>query len=257
MFVSFSRLVCVLAFWTSFAARAAEVPVAFESFQSGGRRIGLDHFQPADGKSRATLLVLHGAGGTLLDGPEMRRVARSLAEAGNDVFLVHYFNRTGNLFARDATMQRNFETWLNTVRDAVTFAETRSGTGRPIGIYGYSLGAFLAVAAASDNPQVGAVVEQAGGVWNNQTKRIGRMPPLLVMHGRIDTRVPFEKYAAPLLKVLRERGGPVETRFFAQEGHGFSPAAMKEVKSVAAEFFSRRVGAAIKEPVKRKEDAGR
>ncbi len=257
MFVSFPRLACVLSLWTSFASHGDELPVTLECFQSGGRSIAVENFQPLGGKARATLLVLHGAGGTLLDGPEMRRVGRSLAEAGNDVFLVHYFNRTGTLFARDGTMQRNFETWLNTVRDAVTFAEKRSGVDSPVGIYGYSLGAFLAVAAASDNPHVAAVVEQAGGVWNNQTKRIGRMPPVLVVQGRIDARVPFEKYAEPLLKLLRERGGAVETRFFPQEGHGFSLAAMQEVKSVAAEFFSRHVGAAVEEPVKREEDAGR
>ena len=82
------------------------------------------------------ILVLHGAGGTWLDGPEMRRVARQLAEAGNTVYLVHYFNRTGTLAALDAGMQKNFPAWLTTVRDSIKFAQQDSMNPAPVGIYG-------------------------------------------------------------------------------------------------------------------------
>jgi dienelactone hydrolase len=187
------------------------------------------------------ILVLHGAGGTLLDGPEMRRVARQLAEAGNTVYLVHYFNRTGTVFGFDAGMQQNFSAWLATVRDCIKFAQQDSNEPS-VGIYGYSLGGFLALAAASDNPMVGAVVEHAGGIWNGQAKRIKHMPPVLVVHGEGDQRVPFQKYAQPLVAVLRERGATPTVRFFPGEGHVFTASAMAIVRAKAVEFFRQLLG---------------
>jgi dienelactone hydrolase len=170
-------------------------------------------------------------------GPDMRRVARQLAESGHTVYLLHYFNRTGTIFGFDAGMQKNFASWLETVRDAIKFVRYDSANRSPVGIYGYSLGGFLAVAAASDNPGVGAIVEHAGGIWNGKTESIGRMPPVLMVHGEGDTRVPFQKYAKQLVAVLRQRGGILKTRFFPGEGHVFSAGAMTQVRAATVEFF--------------------
>ncbi|MGI9115947.1 MAG: hypothetical protein DLM52_08010 [Chthoniobacterales bacterium] len=214
-------------------------------FESGGRKIRADVYSPAVPKSMCAIVLLHGAGGMLFDGPRMRRVARALAGAGDTVYLLHYFNRTATIAARDPEMQARFEDWLGTVRDGIKWVHDRADEGeRPIGIYGYSLGAFLAIAAASNNPLVGAVTEQAGGMWNSQENRVSKMPPVLMVHGMGDERVPFEKYAKPLLRVLRERSGKVETDFVPGEGHVFSEAAMKTVRPKAAKFFGRELSAA-------------
>jgi len=110
---------------------------------------------------------------------------------------------------------------------------------RPVGIYGYSLGGFLALAAASNNPLVGAVTEHAGGIWGEDGKRVGKMPPVLMVHGLEDKRVSFERFAKPLLHVLRKRGGQVETEFVPDEGHVFSEAAMVRLRPKVARFFGR------------------
>ncbi|MEP6822370.1 MAG: dienelactone hydrolase family protein [Chthoniobacterales bacterium] len=220
--------------------RVSEIRPTALSFQSGGREIRADYFAPAGPKSKRTVIVLHGAGGTLFDGPAMRRVARSLAEAGDSVYVLHYFNRTGTIGARDSDMQKHFGEWLQTLRDGIVWVHGREKNG-PIGIYGYSLGGFLSLAAGSDNSLVGAVAEQAGGVWNSQEKRIGKMPPVLMVHGLQDTRVPFEKYAKPLQQLLRERGGKVETDFVQGQGHVFSEEAMKEVRPKVVSFFARKL----------------
>jgi dienelactone hydrolase len=239
-----AHLLAVLAFWPCdmiLGAESDHFGVSQISTQSGGVRIRIDKFTPARGGKHPAILVLHGAGGTLLDGPEMRRVAHQLAEAGNTVYLVHYFNRTGTVFGLDAGMQKNFSAWLATVRDCIRFAQQDSNDPSPVGIYGYSLGGFLALAAASDNPAVGAVVEHAGGIWNGETKRIKRMPPVLVVHGEGDQRVPFQKYAQPLVGVLRDRGVPPQMRFFPGEGHVFTASAMSIVRAKAVEFFRQRL----------------
>ena len=177
----------------------------------------------------------------LFDGPEMRRVARHLAAAGNSVYLLHYFNRTGTVFARDRTMERHFGAWRETVRDSIVAIQERRKDSAAIGIYGYSLGGFLALFTASDNPRVGAVVEHAGGVWSGKADRIRRMPPVLAIHGERDARVPFEKYARPLVSLLRSRGGPVKALFFATEGHVFTQESMLKVREEATRFFQQHL----------------
>lgn len=228
-------------FWPDRVISAAQpelVKIARTSMESGGRQIRIDKYATPDrAPKQPSILVLHGAGGTLLDGPEMRRVARQLAGAGHTVYLVHYFNRTGTIFGFDAGMQKNFPAWLETIRDSIKFARRDSADQSPVGIYGYSLGGFLALAAASDNPSVGAVVEYAGGIWNGKTEIIGHMPPVLIVHGEGDSRVPFQKYARPLAALLHERGFFVKTRYFPRERHVFSAQAMSEVRPAAMKFF--------------------
>jgi len=231
--------------WPSLMTNAAEsehLTLSKISVQSDGNRIRIDKYAPPRSGKHPAILVLHGAGGTLLDGPEMRRVARQLAEAGNTVYLVHYFNRTGTIVALDAGMQKNFPVWLATVRDCINFAQQDSANRSPVGIYGYSLGGFLALAAASDNSAVGAVVEHAGGIWNGKTERIKQMPPVLVVHGEGDRRVPFQKYAQPLVAIMRDRGAPPKVRFFPGEGHVFTAVAMASVRAAAVEFFHQHLG---------------
>jgi dienelactone hydrolase len=190
--------------------------------------------------SHRAVIVLYGAGGMVFDGPSMKRVARALAESGAAVYLLHYYNRTGTTVALDSTMRRHFGEWLATLRDGIVWVHGREGK-RPVGIYGYSLGGFLAIAAASENPMVGAVTEQAGGIWGEEEKRVGKMPPVLMVHGLEDKRVGFERFAKPLLHVLRKRGGQVETEFVPGEGHVFSEAAMAKVRPKMAGFFAREL----------------
>ena len=170
-------------------------------------------------------------------------MSSALASAGHDVYFVHYFNRTGTWVGLDAGMQRNFATWLPTVKDAIKWVRRQQSGGGPVGLFGYSLGGFLALAAGSDNPDVGAIVEQAGGMWNGNKRLIGRMPPLLLVHGGADQRVPFNKYATPLVTLLRRRGNHFETHFVPAQGHVFTPQALVEVRKGAVKFFRENLGA--------------
>jgi len=189
------------------------------------------------------VLVLHGAGGMLFDGPEMSRVAQDLATAGFEAYQVHYFNRTSTWFARQAVLLVLFPTWRETVHDAVELVRTLHPEARPVGIFGYSLGAFAAIEEARRNPAVGAVVEQAGGFWHAQPEGPTRqpMPPMLVIHGLKDQRVPFTKYTQPLLAFLRVRHDPVAIRFYPAEGHDFSATARAQVRPQAVAFFRQHL----------------
>ena len=220
----------------------ASFRVSTVHFESGGKKIGADHCEPTTPGRHPAVIVLHGAGGTLFDGPDMRRMSSALAAAGIDVYFVHYFDRTGTWFGVDAGMQKNFGTWLQTLRDAIKWVRSQRSANGPIGLYGYSLGGFLALAAGSDNPDVGAIVEQAGGLWNGSERLIGRMPPLLLVHGSADRRVPFDKYATPLVSLLRRRGIHFKTHFVPGQGHVFTQPALVQVRKDAAKFFAENLG---------------
>lgn len=231
-----------IAVWNGPTAAAEQTAQTRVRLQIGGSEIAADVFEPARSAGEApVVVVLHGAGGMWFDGPEMRRVAGHLAAEGNAVYLLHYFNRTGTIVAFDSTMERHFGTWRQTVADAIITIQKARGTHTPVGIYGYSLGAFLAIYVASDNRNVAAVVEQAGGVWKGKEDRVRRMPPVLMVHGIEDRRVPFAKYAEPLLPLLKKRSARVETLFFTDEGHGFSQPAMRKVREAAARFFGQHL----------------
>jgi dienelactone hydrolase len=249
--VSFARacvlMIVLLALTLSFAkadATQTQPAVSKLEMDSDGKQIRVDRYAPFVGHDRhRNILVLYGAGGMLFDGARMRRVARALSANGYTVFLPHYFNRTGTIYARDPAMIKNFDTWTGTVRDAISWVNEQkqpgSGASSKIGVYGYSLGAFLALVAVSDNPRVGALAEQAGGIWNNEAGRIGHLPAVLIIHGEKDERVPFTKFCVSLQRTLTNRGVPFEKRIFPSEGHVFTPVAAAETAEDVAHFFDR------------------
>lgn len=230
--------------WSGYATARDEKSAAFtiaqRHFTSGGVKILVDVYTPRMAGRHRPVLVLHGAGGMLFDGPEMSRLAGALATAGYEAYQVHYFNRTSTWFARQAVLLKLFPTWLETVHDAVDWVRSLHPEGLSLGFFGYSLGGFAAVEEARRNPAIGAVVEQAGGFWHGHPEGPTRqpLPPMLVIHGREDQRVPFEKYARPLLDFLRAHHDPFEKRVYPGEGHQFSAAANAQVRRQAVNFFA-------------------
>ena len=240
-------LVLVLAGASAGVAAPNEQPGAFtvtqRSFESGGEKILVDVYTPRAAGPRAPILVLHGAGGMLFDGPEMTRVAKRLATAGFECYQVHYFDRTHTWFARQAVLLKLFPTWLATVQDAVDWLHRQRSEAPKIGIFGYSLGAFAAIETARRDPTIGAVVAEAGGFWHGHPEGATRqpLPPILVLHGTADMRVPNEKYTQPLLHYLRAHDERYEKKFYPGEGHVFSAEAAADVREEAAEFFTRHL----------------
>jgi dienelactone hydrolase len=217
--------------------------VAQRRFESGGEKILVDVYTPIAAGRHPPILVLHGAGGMLFDGPEMSRAARELAAAGNEAYQVHYFNRTHTWFARQAVLLKLFPTWLSTVHDAVEWVRSIRPEAPSIGVFGYSLGAFAAIEESRRNPAIGAVAEQAGGFWHGHPEGPTRqpLPSMLLIHGFDDERVPFEKYTKPLIAYLRAHHVSFETRFYSGESHQFSAGASMKVRQQAVDFFARHL----------------
>ena len=136
-----------------------------------------------------------------------------------------------------------FPTWLATVQDAVDWVHTQRPEAPKVGIFGYSLGAFAAIETARRDPSIGAVVEQAGGFWHGHPEGPTRqpLPPILVIHGTADRRVPDEKYTEPLIAYLRAHDDPFTKKLYPGEGHDFSATANADVREEAVKFFARHL----------------
>ncbi len=225
----------------SSATGEAEVRKTSTTFLSDGRKIAAEIFSPATTGKYPGVLVLHGAGGMLMDGPAIHRFARALAEHGLTACAVHYFNRTGTVFARDATIHKKFDTWRETVNDAVDFLSARPEVSpNTIGCFGYSLGGYLALAQAAQDPRIGAVAELAGGIDRKHEGLVRRLSPVLILHGSRDERVPVE-LAWQLEKIAQRVGAPCAMHIYENEGHVLSSASQVDAAERAVKFLRKHL----------------
>ncbi len=223
----------------SFAQNSGPLRESKTSFESGGKKIAVEIFAPKAGANAGGVLVLHGAGGMLMDGPAIHRFARALAQNGFESFVVHYFDRTGSLFARDASIHKNFDTWRAAVNDAVSFVASRPEV-KKIGCFGYSLGAYLSLAQAAHDPRIGAVAELAGAIDKEHAGLVKHLPPILILHGEEDRRVPSEN-ALRLDELLQRLGVPHEKKIYPGEGHVLSSASQRDAATRAVTFLHQHL----------------
>ena len=191
------------------------------SFDSGGQSIRLDCFLPsANGQRFPAVIVLHGSGG---GHASMSEPAGLLAGQGYAVYVLHYFERTGTTEIDGLqTIFRHFPAWMKTLWDAVSFVARQPQVDPDrIGLLGFSLGAYLALSAASIDTRVRAVVEFFGGLPKEMKFFMRRLCPVLILHGAEDKTVPVTE-AYHLQQVLEKKQIPYELQIYPGAGHGFS-----------------------------------
>ena len=191
------------------------------TFDSGGTAIALDGFLPAaNGQRFPAVIGLHGSGGghASMSGP-----ASLLAAQGFAVYVLHYFDRTGTTEIDGLqTIFRHFPAWMKTLWDSVSFVARQPQVDpERIGLLGFSLGAYLALSAASIDSRVQAVVEFFGGLPKEMRFFMRRLCPVLILHGEEDKTVPVAE-AYHLQQVLEKRSIPYEMQIYPGAGHGFS-----------------------------------
>jgi dienelactone hydrolase len=232
---------------SSIGARAETEPFAAKtretaaSFTSAGIKIDVDWFHATGAGRHPAILLLHGAGG--FDGAPYAQTADNLAARGFDVFIIHYFERTGTVrgdgVPDGATEMRYFSTWRHTISDAVGWVSSRPSVDRRhVGILGVSLGASLALAEATQDRRVKAVVDYYGMLYDNVAAAAKTMAPVLILHGDEDPIVPVTA-AARLEAFLQQERTPFEAQIYHGHGHGFWGDAEADADSRTAAFFAR------------------
>lgn len=207
-----------------------------DHFDHDGKAVRVERFDPGPGAT-APVLLLHGADGLRYRGASYRGMARDLARQGYLTLLVHYFDSTGNVAASPA----HFFRWIQTVTDALDYAGRQPGmAAQPVGLIGFSLGAYLALAAAAQDNRVGAVVDCFGGIPDLYPAGLPLMPPVLILHGADDPVVPVAE-AYKLERLLRAGGMACEIHVYPGQGHRFHGVDAEDAFARAVDFLKRHL----------------
>jgi|SRR5262245_51432044 len=226
------------------SGRAGPIQEATDTFDSGGKPIRVERFEPKEPGKHPTLVLLHGADGLTNHGGSFRYCARWAAQKGYLVLLVHYFDRTQTKLADLKIIKEHFRTWMDTISAAVAYARKQEKVdGKRVGLVGFSLGAFLALSAAAQaDLRIAAVVDFGGGLPQEVRKEVKSFPPTLILHGGVDEKVPVtEAYA--LLKWLKSRKAQFEMKIYEDEGHTFERTAAWNACQQALAFLERHLQA--------------
>lgn len=231
------------------ATSQADSQTAF-SYPSGGKDIAVERFTDGTAAKHPAVILLHGAHGPMAVRSMYETYGWSLAAAGINAYLVHYYDRAGYSSnvpreERRSTYFANYEAWLEAIGDAIG-AVAREPDVDParIGLLGFSRGAYFAVAVASRDARVRAVVEFYGGIPEPEQKKLGRLPPVLILHGDADRTVPVTD-GYELERALNASASPYAIKIYPGEGHGFNarlerPAAL-DALALTLEFLKRNL----------------
>ncbi|HEY2499713.1 MAG TPA: dienelactone hydrolase family protein [Candidatus Angelobacter sp.] len=204
------------------------------SFVSAGKTINIEHYSPhLTGKNPAVILV-HGSGGPLHG---LDPFAGQAVLFGVHVFVLHYFERTGHTWVSPSQIEQHFPAWLETLQDAVTYVAAQPGVdANRIGLLGFSLGAYLSLALATQDSRIAAVAELFGGLADHFLKDAGKLPPVLILHGAQDSVVPVDR-AHELERILQQHKIPYQIKIYPDQGHVFYGIAQLDAMRRVAGFF--------------------
>jgi len=227
-------------------APVIEVAISELSFLSDEKQIAVELIRPreteqAEAPARPAVLILHGADGISYGRYPYVKIATALARAGYVAAIVRYFDRTDTTLANYWTERQNFSLWRTTIAEAVGFVSSLRGVDpKRVGLLGVSLGGSLALALASQDPRIRAVVEYYGELPEEYIPHMRRMPPTLILHGE-DDRVVSVQAAFKLEALLKKKDVPYEIKIYTGQGHGFKGAADADALARAAAFFAKHL----------------
>ena len=213
-------------------------------FHSDHQAITIERFDPRSGTYHMAVLFVHGGGGPQGDWRKSG-ILEALTTAGYSVFVPHFFDGPGQ-WSRSVKPQM-FLAYIRTLNDATRYIAAQPEIrNKGIGVVGFSLGGYLALALAEEershppplrSPEIKAVVEFFGGMPGFAEERLTAMPPVLILHGEDDDVVPVGS-AYELEKLLKKRAVPYEIKIYPHQGHGFSGDALEDSKKRTVSFLS-------------------
>jgi len=212
------------------------------SFVSAGKSIAVDWYRTAHPGPRPALLMLHGRDGPDRFAEAYRYAAHELAERSYHVLFVHYFDASTDDTLFGSAGLANFFAWMRVVEDGIGWTTSREEIDpERIAVLGVSLGASVALAQASQDRRIKAVIDFYGMLPLPALAMTHRMPPTLILHGAQDWVVPVAA-AYQLDSFLTTLGAIHETHIYSDAGHGFRGEAGADAVQRTIAFLDRYLG---------------
>ena len=207
------------------------------SYESRGRPIRAHLYAPRGEPNGAALVMLHGGTGFEMNAILFDAHAIQLASRGYWVMLPAYFDADAPAQGRRLV---NARAWRQAALDAAAqLADTAGVSPDRVSLWGYSRGAGVALAAATEpgSPIRSAVLAAGGG--EVEESLAGRDLSFLLMHARRDEAVPV-RATLDLAADLRQAGAMVEVEALDFEGHQYDLSTWCAVMNRTRTFLESR-----------------
>jgi dienelactone hydrolase len=217
---------------------AAGVRASIDHYKTGEAVVEVECFEPSARGKHPLILLLHGSGGLeQATGDLFRGIGRRLASKGYVALIPHYFEST-NHNVGEPTRPGEVESWNQAVKDAIAFA-AESGVVDPerIGLFGFSLGAYLAFYQAGRDPRIKAVASVSGSLPIGSRSTV---PPTLVLHGSKDKGAPVT-LVREFEAALKQQAIACEVHIYQGAGHNLDVPRFADAGRRAAAFFDKHV----------------
>ncbi len=216
-----------------------------------GRTVRVHVITPSKGAGPWPLaMVLHGASG-LGRGHLLWPMAQALADRGVAAAVVRYYD---GLPARTSRKQSvHLFVQREKILDRVIGSLLRHNLveGDKIGVFGYSLGGFHAIALAAKDNRIAAAVSLAGGLSGHISRpAVADAAPLMLIHGTGDRIVPYRR-SRITRAVWQEAGQPVTLVSMRSAGHVPYGKAREHAFETAANFIAEELQMALSPPIPR------
>lgn len=210
------------------------------TFESHGKVIRAIHYRPVGEGRGSAIVMMHGSGGRIANRGPWHELAMQFARDGYQVLTPLYMDA----FPDDGIRpERMMEAWRDVGGHAIDWFIDRGVDRRRTGMFGYSLGSYVAVDGALGNSRAAAAIGLAGGV-DVYTPRVPRRRlPVLILRAENDTHV-LPRNTAAWVDFLREHEIPVRVEVIAGAGHLFRPPEWAEIFARSAAFYGGNIGRA-------------
>jgi dienelactone hydrolase len=208
------------------------------TFESHGKTIRAIHYRPVGEGRRAAIVMMHGSGARITNRGPWHELALRFAADGYQV-LTPLFT---DAFPDDGIRpERMMEAWRDVGEHAIDWFIDRGVDRRRTGMFGYSLGSYVAVDGALGNSRAAAAIGLAGGT-DVYTPRVPRRRiPVLVIRAENDTHV-LPRNTAAWVAFLREHEINVRVEVIEGAGHLFTAPEWAEIHTRAAAFYGDAIG---------------
>ena len=210
------------------------------TFESHGKVIRAIHYRPVGEGRGSAIVMMHGSGGRIANRGPWHELAMRFARDGYQVLTPLYMDA----FPDDGLRpERMMEAWRDVGEHAIDWFIDRGVDRRRTGMFGYSLGTYVAVDGALGNSRAAAAIGLAGGV-DVYTPRVPRRRlPVLILRAENDTHV-LPRNTAAWVDFLREHEIPVRVEVIAGAGHLFRPPEWAEIFARSSAFYGGNIGRA-------------